>query len=252
MSLASRQLEGPNPTLPPPIEESLAKNIVKGKHGIEWTSIPGQKTSQTNILLNSGVGLNKKFIYSKNVKVPIIRSRSEAMMGSSDIHPTSVLPTVNQKTASGLVEFPTKAFWLINPEQNPNVSTTYPPASRKGNPDGPSKFKSSSTDQSDIGYNDIDDPNPHEGLPPLDPVEAQGTIQPFRYDGQNLIMPSTGYKRYLAKNQEAGKSRYRKLPKGVNHDQTAMVATSVSNYLWQDQRDSARLYQNKKWRDIED
>jgi|TARA_Y100000296_G_scaffold87407_2_gene133169 hypothetical protein len=243
------ELFGPQERLPPRWNVIKSKNLVHNKKALPWNSRPGNKTSQTNLFIKSGVGLNKKFIHASEVKIVKALARKEGMMGTADVHPTTTLPTVNQKTASSLINFPIKAKHLFNPAQKPNVDVVEPPAKRINKNEGPTSFTTPGDDQSDIGYNDIDDPNPVEGLPPLDPIEAQGTIQPFRYDGNNLIMQSSGYKRYLKKNQEAGKSRYRKLPSGVNHDQTAMVATAVSNYIWQTQRDSANAYLDKRVRE---
>ena len=160
-------------------------------------------------------------------------------MGTADVHPNPILATIDQNTAAKLLAFPSKPQYLLNPYQLGNLKGAQivsPPRKESSI----EKITIKNEDADDIGFDGLPDPNPPTGLPPLDPVESSGSMQPQQYDPKNLIMPNTGYKRYLGKNQNAGKMRYQSLPKGVSHDQTALITTAVSNYLWQRRRRGSR------------
>lgn len=234
-----RALYGPRGELPPKWERCKSVKNTKGTYALSWNSLEGQSNSQTNIMKKSTIGADIVFRHPSEVKFKKLKSRSAAQTGSADMVRSVILNTCCQDNAKKLIDYPRKSRALYNYAQMPHTKehTIPPPSDMSENNMGVESVTIPNEDQDDIGFNNLDDPNPEYGLPPLDPVEQQGTLQPYRFDGKNLIMPSSGYKRYLGKNQEAGKMRYRSLPDGVSHDQSALVTTAVSNYLWQVQRD---------------
>lgn len=146
--------------------EIFLKNIVPMK--------PGQSTSQTNIFLKSGIGANLPFIDPDNLRTIPILSRSAAMTGSADSAPSTILPTIGQPTK--LINLPKRSKFLICPEQYNADAETDPPEPKTDL--GPEFIHTWSHDQNDIGFDGIANPNPINGLPPLDPVEQINTIQP--------------------------------------------------------------------------
>ena len=230
------QLYGPQEQLPPKWNTIAQRINEKAASGIRWNSI--DSTSQTNMLIRSGVGGNIKFIKPANYPYKKFQTRSAGMMGSSDLVPSPMLATIDQKTANQLLTFPRKAQHLFNPNQlYTNDSNVTPPHKVSEDTLGPEKIEGAGEDQTDIGYNDVDDPNPQQGLPPLDPIEASSNMNVTQYDSSEIIMDSSGYKRYLGKNQDKGRVKYTSRPNGLAHDQTALMSTAVNNYLWSSRKD---------------
>ncbi len=136
----------------------------------------GNTTSQTGIFIKSGVGANLPFIHPNALRLVPVISRSAAMTGSADSAASSILPTVGQPIK--LVNMPRRSKHLIIPEQYDRSATTDPPKQIQESELGPEYIHSWSHDQNDIGFDGIANPNPIKGLPPLDPVQQQDTIQP--------------------------------------------------------------------------
>jgi len=140
-------------------------------------------------------------------------------MGSADSAAFPILPTVDQPEA--LINIPRKAKYLISPEQTTPGAHTLPPAPIPESRLGPDRLEGWSHDQDDIGYDGVQDPNPIEGLPPLDPVEVQDTIQPNMMLKGRYRKPATVLhpREYGAKNIRTSQ-RY------------ARVANAVNNSIW--------------------
>jgi hypothetical protein len=88
---------------------------------------------------------------------------------------------------------------------------------------GPTALSSWAHDQSDIGFDAIEDPNPVEGLPPLNPVEVQDTIQPNQWGSKRLKIP-------MATRTIVGKYRGRN---AIRASPTyAAISNSVNKSIW--------------------
>lgn len=155
-------------TMMPINREIYDKNIVGAR--------PGNTNSQTGIFIRSGIGAHLPFVEPNDLATLRLISRSAAMTGSADSAASSILPTIGQPTK--LVNFPRRSKYLIAPEQYIAGAHTLPPKPVKENNLGPEYIHTWSHDQNDIGFDGIKNPNPVNGLPPLDPVEVQDTIQP--------------------------------------------------------------------------
>jgi hypothetical protein len=149
---------------------------VRDTKAIILESRPGNTTSQTGILINSHTGANLPFVYPNQLKIIPLQARSAAQTGSADSAASSILPTIDQPI--DLVNFPRRSKFLIIPEQYVMDSHTLPPKEIPENELGPEYIHSWAHDQNDIGFDGLDNPNPINGLPPLNPVELQNTIQP--------------------------------------------------------------------------
>ena len=206
-------------TLPPPIETTFITPI-KRNNNAQYNR-PGETTSQTGIFINSGVGKVSRFISPAQIAVKPPTVRSAAQLGSADSAPNPILPTVNQPEA--LIKIPRKSKYLIIPEQYIIGAHTLPPTEVPVDSLGPASLTSWAHDQTDIGYDDAKDPNPVEGLPPLNPIEVQDTIKPNQWGAKQLIIPKatrTIAGKYRGKNSIRKSATY------------AAVANAVNGQIW--------------------
>ncbi|HIJ11385.1 TPA: hypothetical protein HA278_04985 [Candidatus Woesearchaeota archaeon] len=204
-------------TLPPPIETTFAPIVVRNDAAIVQLSRPGQTTSQTGIFINSGVGKASRFYTPAQIAVKPPTVRSAAQMGSADSAANSILPTVDQPVA--LIEIPRKSRYLIIPEQYIQGAHTLPPEEIPQDTLGPAALSSWSHDQTEIGFDDAQDPNPVEGLAPLNPVEVQDTIQPNIWGTKRLNIPKatrTIVGKYKGRNSIRKSATYLAVANAVN------------------------------------
>lgn len=208
-------------TLPPSIENTFYARIRRNDNAIGILSRPGETTSQTGIFINSGVGKTTRFYTPQQIAVKPPTVRSAAQMGSADSAANPILPTVDQPIA--LINVPRRSKYLIIPEQYIRGAHTIPPAEIPVDTLGPAALSSYSHDQTDIGFDDAVDPNPVEGLPPLNPVEVQDTIKPNQWGKKQLIIPK-------ATRSIVGKYRGRNsIRKSATY---AAVANAVNGQIW--------------------